>query len=289
MNNRNVIPEKFKWLFRQLIPNFGTILVVAVLLFASNAYAAPVGAGVTPSIINYQCTLTNASGIPLNGNIGMTFKLYAVQSGGTPLWTETHNAISFTNGLCNVSLGSITPIPASVWDSPIIYLGVKVAGDAAELAPRQIVGAVPYAMNATGTMVLPDNSVNSAKIIDGSVTTADLAPGTASKITFLTSPVTLLNRWGANTDNVVISVSQHVPATAKIVILGVGTGSTDETTIWVYGNPGVRYMTCSGETWHWGNCQGMVPLYPDQTIRWGASAKNGAAASQAITLLGYIE
>jgi hypothetical protein len=172
MNNRNVIPEKFKWLFRQLIPNFGTILVVAVLLFASNVYAAPVGAGVTPSVINYQCTMTNASGIPLNGNIGMTFKLYAVQSGGTPLWTETHNAISFTNGLCNVSLGSITPIPASVWDSPTIYLGIKVAGDAAELAPRQIVGAVPYAMNATGTVVLPDNIVTTSKIVDGAVTRA---------------------------------------------------------------------------------------------------------------------
>lgn len=119
-----------------------------------------------PGVISYQGTLTDAAGKPVTGNVDITFRLFAAPTGGTALWTEAHtgaNAVPVSNGLFNVLLGSLTPIPASVWSNANVYLGVRVAGDT-EMSPREIIGAVPVAM------AVPDGSITSAKIADGAVT-----------------------------------------------------------------------------------------------------------------------
>lgn len=161
---------KRNWL-RHLVPNLGTVLTVAFLLFVYRAWAAPAlpapaapgvaapatltattvqpeGAtvnAVTPGVISYQGTLTDASGKPLNGTSNMTFRLYTAPTGGTAVWTEAHtgaNAVPVSNGLFNVLLGSLTPIPSEVWSNVTLYLGVQVGSDA-EMAPREIVGGAP--------------------------------------------------------------------------------------------------------------------------------------------------
>lgn len=163
---------------RQLIPNLGSILVMAAMLFAYNARAAGLNAGASPSTISYQGTLTTASGTPVNTSVGLTFRLYNIQSGGTPLWTEAHtgaNNVPVNKGLFNVLLGSVTPIPSSVWSNSTVYLGVQVEGDSAELSPREMVSAVPMAM-MTANITIPDNSVTTAKIADGAVTSQKVSP-----------------------------------------------------------------------------------------------------------------
>ncbi len=157
---------------RQLIPNLGSILVMAAMLFVYNARAAGLNAVASPSTISYQGTLTTASGTPVNTSVGLTFRLYNIQSGGTALWTEAHtgsNTVPVNNGLFNVLLGSITPIPSSVWNNSTVYLGVQVEGDSSELSPREMVSAVPMAM-MTANITIPDNSVTMSKIVDGAVT-----------------------------------------------------------------------------------------------------------------------
>ena len=157
---------------KHLIPNVGTILVVALMLFAYRAWAAPAGetpppvepamspaviaaapaANAAPGVISYQGTLTDATGKPVTGNIGMTFRLYTAPTGGAALWTEARtgaNAVPVSNGLFNVLLGSLTPIPASVWNNAHVYLGVQVAGDT-EMSPREVVSAVGAAMSVQG-------------------------------------------------------------------------------------------------------------------------------------------
>ena len=150
-------------LSHQLVPNVGTLVMMALLFFAYHAWAAPSAApqadvlasGVNTGLLSYQGYLTDASGEPLTGGVDITFRLYDAPSGGAALWTEAHtnvNAVPVEDGLFNVMLGSLTPISSTVWSSGASYLGVQV-GDDAEMAPREVVGNVPTALT------VPDGSI----------------------------------------------------------------------------------------------------------------------------------
>jgi hypothetical protein len=181
-----------KLLARQLVPNIGSIVIMAGMLFvytaqaaALRAPAAPASPYTTPTVISYQGTLSNNLGEPLSGSIGLTFRFYNTLSGGTALWTEDHtgvNAVPVSNGLFQVLLGSLVPLPGDLWSSnPAVYLGVQVEGDSSELAPREVVSSVPYALQ-TANLVIPDEGVTTPKILDGAVTAAKLADGAVTSL-----------------------------------------------------------------------------------------------------------
>jgi len=46
---------------------------------------------VVPTLVNFSGTLTDTSGKPPSGTVGVTFSLYKDQQGGAPLWIETQN------------------------------------------------------------------------------------------------------------------------------------------------------------------------------------------------------
>lgn len=188
-----------KLLARQLIPNIGSIVIMAGMLFVYNAQAAglrapaaPVGPYTAPTVISYQGTLSNNLGEPVSGSIGLTFRFYNTLSGGTALWTEDHtgvNAVPVSTGLFQVLLGSLVPIPGEIWNNnPAVYLGVQVEGDSSELVPREVVSSVPYALQ-TANLVIPDESVTTPKILDGAVTTAKLVDGAATSLKIADSAV----------------------------------------------------------------------------------------------------
>ena len=81
-----------------------------------------------PQLINYQAVLTDADGNPINGSRDIQFKIYDAATNGTELWSETHT-VTVTDGLFNVLLGLITPIPYSVFDGSNRYLSLKVSSD----------------------------------------------------------------------------------------------------------------------------------------------------------------
>jgi hypothetical protein len=142
-----------KTLIRQIIPNAGTVVVVALMLLVQRAWAGPAAQGATPGVMSYQGYLTDSAGQPMNGQVDMRFRLYAQPDAlyADRLWEEEHtggNAVPVTNGLFNVLLGSLTPIPDSVWSNDELYLGIKVGSDG-ETTPREQVGRVPYAMAAS--------------------------------------------------------------------------------------------------------------------------------------------
>ncbi len=147
----------FESLARKLGSSLGTTLIVILTLFAYNAWAAPThtpqippSQNAVPGLISYQGYLTEQAGKPVNGNTNIAFRLYSAPTGGTALWTEAYtgtNAISVKDGLFNAHLGSLIPIPSTVWDNgEPLYLGVQVDSDA-EMSPRELVGAVPYVMS----------------------------------------------------------------------------------------------------------------------------------------------
>jgi hypothetical protein len=169
-----------------------TLAMIALLAIAQSAGALPLGRPLEPALsaakgsahttaststIAYQGRLANANDQPLTGNYGMEFRLYDVSSGGTPLWSETwtgSNSVSVSDGLFNIMLGSLNPIPQSVITGhSSLWLGITVGSDT-EMVPRVQLGSVPFAVQA---LTVPDGSVTTAKIADGAVTTAKLADG----------------------------------------------------------------------------------------------------------------
>jgi hypothetical protein len=225
MNMKIAFPKWTTWLLRQLIPNVGTVLVVLSLLFAFDARAAGLNTSTSPSTISYQGTLSTANGTVVSGSKGFTFKLYNVLSGGTALWTEAHtgvNAVPVSNGLFNVTLGSITPIPSTVWNNTTVFLGVQVEGDSAELSPREMVSAVPIAMMTTN-ITIPDGSVTTAKIADGAVTQAK-APmllGSLVSNQFIQTGTTQTFNLQPGWNGVVYTTIFPVPFTSAPVVIGV--------------------------------------------------------------------
>jgi hypothetical protein len=167
-NQLELVGQWLRKLSHQLIPNIGTLVLVALLLFAYHAWAAPSDApqaeapasGVNTGMLSYQGYLTDAGGEPLDGEIDFTFRLYSTSTGGTALWTEAHteeNAVPADDGLFNVMLGSLTPIPNDVWSSGASYLGIQVGNDA-EMSPREAIGNVPTALT------VPDGSITMDKL-----------------------------------------------------------------------------------------------------------------------------
>lgn len=169
---------------RYFIPNIGTLILMALMLFVYRASAAPSGPttpDATPGTLSYQGMLNDAAGQPINGSTGITFRLYNTPMGGTALWTETHtsaNAVPISNGLFNVLLGSLNPIPASVWSNTNIYLGVQVGNDA-EMSPRELIGEVPLAKMG---LTVPDGAIGTNQIADGAITTTKIMAGAITPI-----------------------------------------------------------------------------------------------------------
>jgi hypothetical protein len=138
--------------FRQLLPSPGnilfTLLVVGVAFWIQIANAFPFRSTSTDTVA-YQGRLADSDGYPLTGSYNITFLLYDVAADGSPLWAEQWseaNAVEVNNGLFNVLLGHITPIPQAVIVSyDTLWLAVKVGNDP-EMTPRVQLGNVPYAM-----------------------------------------------------------------------------------------------------------------------------------------------
>lgn len=129
--------------------------------------------GSVPQLINFQGVLKDGSGNPVaDGNYSVTFTIYDADVGGNNLWTETQS-VTTTDGLFSALLGTLTPIPDTVFKGADRYLGTAVSPDP-ELSPRQRLISVGYAYRV--------NSIDGA--LGGTVNGAIDAPGMSSKIRF---------------------------------------------------------------------------------------------------------
>jgi len=126
--------------------SIGTILVVAIMLMVNQAAAKPdlnLNQSTAPVLFPYQGTLMDSQGNPLTAVIDITFRIYDSPAATNPLWEEVRedeNAVPVQNGLFNVILGSLIPIPSFISDYAQLFLGVQIGSDA-EMTPRsEIVG-----------------------------------------------------------------------------------------------------------------------------------------------------
>ncbi len=108
-------------------------------------------AAAVENIIPIQGRLTDASGNPLDGTYNITFRLYDVSSGGTPLFPYTTDVV-VTDGLFTAYMGYCA---VSNIDGRPLYLGIEVEGDG-EMMPRQPILPVPYAFSLIPGAIISD-------------------------------------------------------------------------------------------------------------------------------------
>ena len=124
------------------------LICSTVSLSAQEATLASANA-VVPPVVKFGGVLTDASGKPVTGTVGVTFALYKDQDGGAPLWMETQNVQADKTGHYSVMLGSTSSHGLAgdlfVSGEPR-WLGVQLQGQAEQ--PRTVLMSVPYALKA---------------------------------------------------------------------------------------------------------------------------------------------
>jgi hypothetical protein len=152
-------PRTMHFLFAAGVIMLGLSLALSALNVAT-VLSAPLASAVTvPNQVGYEGYLVDGSGQPLSdGAYTATFRVYAVGSGGTALWSEAQT-ITVTEGLYATTLGSVTTLPTNLFDGNR-WIGVQVDGYA-EVAPRTQVASIPFALNGEHA-----NSAESAAVAD---------------------------------------------------------------------------------------------------------------------------
>ncbi|MFZ5891380.1 MAG: hypothetical protein ACOY0T_10040 [Myxococcota bacterium] len=137
------------------------------LLVSLGVLSVAPSSSAVPSLFTQQGRLFDGAGAPLSGPVIFRFSVYDTPTGGTPLWSEVQ-PITLEDGYFSSVLGSVTPIPLTVFEGKQKYLGVTVGNDT-EMAPRQPLVSVPYALvsnNATGDITPTTVSVGGVAVIN---------------------------------------------------------------------------------------------------------------------------
>ena len=127
-----------------------------------------------PPLIKVSGTLAN-----VQGTVGVTFALYAEQTGGAPLWLETQNVTPDANGRYTIYLGAnhANGVPLNLFASgEAQWLGVQPEGQP-EQARAQLV-SVPYALTAGDAQTLGGQPLSAfvlASSANGTTTTTTTA------------------------------------------------------------------------------------------------------------------
>jgi hypothetical protein len=122
---------------------------LALALMTVLALTPQAGSAGLPQTMNYQGSLSDSLGAPVNGPVDMTFTLYDALTGGAALWTETQT-VQVTSGIFNVQLGAVVPLTTPLFDNTV-YLGIAVGLDP-EMTPRQTLDVFGYSLRSHGAI-----------------------------------------------------------------------------------------------------------------------------------------
>lgn len=117
----------------------GIVIGVLALVLSSWVVAA------VPKLINFEGKLTDSDNNPITGTKSIQFKIYTVETGGTPVWNETQSVTLDSKGFYSVLLGSEHTLDVDF--NTDYWLGITVESDS-EMTPRYRLASVGSAINA---------------------------------------------------------------------------------------------------------------------------------------------
>lgn len=160
--------------------NKGLLIFIVLLCIAGSALAQ--------ATLSIQGTVKNSDGTAVsNGKYSIKFSLYTSESGGTPVWTETQDAVTVTGGVYSALLGASNPLNAAF--DRTYYLGVAVDGGA-EWIPRARLTSSPYALSLVGSSnVFPSSgAIGAGTITPDPNTQLTVSGGTGDGKLLITAP-----------------------------------------------------------------------------------------------------
>lgn len=159
--------------FQFLAPAVLSLLLALTPALSQAQTAADTASTTVPRLIRYSGTALDLDGKPLTGVVGITFSLYADQTGGTSLFLETQNVQADANGHYSVLLGSTKPdgLPADIFNSEQArWIGVQIEQQTEQA--RALLVSAPYALKAGDSETLGGLPVSAFVLAGSQGTTA---------------------------------------------------------------------------------------------------------------------
>jgi hypothetical protein len=109
-------------------------------------------AGAVPRLIKFTGAVKDLTGKIPTGVVGLTFSLYELPEGGSPLWVETQSLTLDSLGRYTALLGANSPggLPLDLFtSSKALWLGVQPQLPGQAEQPRVLLVAVPYSLKSS--------------------------------------------------------------------------------------------------------------------------------------------
>ncbi len=121
-----------------------------------------------PRLLNHEGLLLDDDGVPVEGPVQITFRIYDTPAGGQPIWEEIHD-VDLVRGYYQVLLGETNGLNlADFIQADELYVGISFDGGD-EMMPRRRLTSVTYALiseDVIGDIHPRSVFVNNRKVID---------------------------------------------------------------------------------------------------------------------------
>jgi len=160
-----------------------SLTLFIVLLFSMFLVAAP---SPVPQKLSYQAVIRNSSNELLtNQPVGIKISIIYSTPTGTVVYAETQNPTTNANGLISIAIGEGTVVTGTFsfieWTAGPHFIKTEIdptGGTVYTITSTNELLSVPYSITslfAKNVESIPDNSVTSTKIVDGTIVASDMA------------------------------------------------------------------------------------------------------------------
>jgi hypothetical protein len=232
---------------------FRILTVLATIVAASSALAQ----GVSDVSYVYEGFLEDSSG-PFTGTATVDVGLFAADSGGAAVWTESHTNVPVAAGYFTVILGDVSALDAATVQANS-WLEVSVAaGGNSETLGRQALFAVPFATSVDWDHItnVPSGFADGDDDAGGLGTVTSISAGTGLTVSSGGSPITTTGTLavdfgavaaeGHNHSGTYLPVGSSISCAAGQVVTGVSAAGDVQCT-GARGKLGILWVTAPGD------------------------------------------